>query len=77
MKKWLVIGLFTLLFACNRNSSSANIPDDVLMAFNDTYPEAEKVKWESKNDSYFVTFREDNTFKEAIYQFDGTFVKEE
>jgi hypothetical protein len=77
MKKWLVVGLLTLLFSCKRNSSSSSIPDEVLMSFNDTYPEAEKVKWASDNESYKVSFKEGGITKEVIYELNGTFVKEE
>jgi hypothetical protein len=77
MKKWVIIGLFTLMFACQRNSSRGYIPNDVLMAFNDTYPEAEKVKWEAHEESYLVRFRDGGETKEAVYQLDGAYVKEE
>ena len=76
MKKWLVIGLFAILLGChNRSTSKGYIPDDILDAFNNSYPEAEKVDWQSSDGYYQVKFRENGTMKTAFYQLDGTFVR--
>lgn len=66
-----LIGMFSLA-SCSKNVMSAQVPDDVVTAFNQRYPSAEEVKWSEDEGLYEVDFREGEIKKEATYRSDGS-----
>ncbi len=69
--------LFSLLFfACERNQKD-QVPERIRQNFNETYTNAEKVKWSLKKNSYEVDFYLENKHIEAEYDLEGNQIQEE
>ena len=77
MKRLLFIGLLAFTFgACsNGGMKQASVPDQVVTAFNQRYPFAEDVKWDTKDGMYKADFEVNGKDKEAFYRADGTLYK--
>lgn len=67
----VLLGL-TVLGSCSKKVVSAQVPDDVVTAFNQRYPSAEDVKWSEDEGLYEVDFKEGEIKKEATYRSDGS-----
>lgn len=46
----------------------------VIQAFNQTFPNAENVKWYDDKAGYFVSFYQDGNFEKVLYNKDGDFI---
>ncbi|MEO8711583.1 MAG: hypothetical protein ABI405_05635 [Parafilimonas sp.] len=46
----------------------------LIQAFNQTFPNAEKVKWNDDKAGYFVSFYQNENFEKVLYNKDGNFV---
>jgi hypothetical protein len=49
-----------------------NVPSEVKASFNRSFPNASNAEWEEEEGDFMVTFRQDNTEKEAVYRSNGT-----
>lgn len=61
--------------ACHKNIASNTVPVDVVTAFNQRYPDAERVKWETDDGMYEATFKINGNKENAYYEPDGTLVR--
>jgi hypothetical protein len=46
----------------------------ILQAFNETFPNAQNVKWTDDKEGYFVSFYQDNNFEKVLYNKEGDFL---
>lgn len=67
--------LFTtiLFFACE--TSVEEVPDNILNAFNNEYPNAMEVEWEKEGDEYEVEFEIDEVEREITYDMQANIVE--
>lgn len=74
MKRLLFIGLLAFSFgACSTGGmNQAAVPDQVITAFNQRYPFAEGVDWETEDGMYKADFEQNGQGREAYYRPDGT-----
>jgi len=71
MKKVIVYFVTCLLVV----SSVAAAPGSkILQKFNETFPNAQNVKWRDDKAGYFVSFTQNGDFNKVFYNTDGNFV---
>ncbi|MEM7368808.1 MAG: PepSY-like domain-containing protein [Bacteroidota bacterium] len=59
------------------NSSSDEIPDAVLTAFQNQFPSARKIEWKPAGNEWLVNFRDDEGKKKVTYHASGTWIATE
>jgi len=74
MKNIVLIGMFALFAtgACNKSMQYSQVPEDVIISFNQRYPDATDTKWKEDGGLYEVRFKDGDTKKEATYSADGS-----
>jgi hypothetical protein len=79
MKKLLLAGIIAVSFAACKNNagmSSLDVPAEVVASFNQRYPNASNVDWDTSNGQYEAEFRDANGNKQDVYyRPDGTLIR--
>ncbi len=74
MKNIVLIGMFALfaIGACNKSTRYAQVPEEVIVSFNQRYPDASDVRWKEDDGLYQARFKDGRTKKEATYSENGS-----
>ena len=77
MKTYLILFVFASAFGPGEKLFAGDggiINEKLILAFNKTFPQAEKVSWQEINDRYMVHFQESNIRVIVNYDRDGNFL---
>lgn len=80
MKALFCIAVFTFLFLAGSQAQDIKkdkVPETVLSAFTQMFPDAEKAEWEMEKSDYEVSFRFNKVEYSALFGTDGNFIESE
>lgn len=75
-RMWMIVILAMIVMgACSRNVQTSAVPEEVITAFNQRYPDAVDVRWELNNGLYEAEFMVNGQEREAYYREDGSLMQ--